>query len=397
MEGYVLAEGISPIKKENLMEWNTVYGEFLKTPNEAEVKKLKEELLEKEINHIVLVRGFLTDIAYNQGVMMADIEEFCRSTLGLPVTYVNKSHGFDAENDEVSNAEAIRQAINDINSKDKLLLITHSKGSVDTLVCLESNPTSRDKVGGWISIQGAIGGSPVADFAVAALNVANTAGRTRGIPVNLIVAGFFSLVLGGSRKSLDNLQQSIRGQYLKRNGTSIALWNKNFPVVAYGSGANAQNSLLRMVTAPIFAANGIIGNNLDLALTSITERSLDADLLGALVRSAQGGDDGRSLLDRFRQKVGNKVPNLVEKFQSRNLFEGVPDAFCDKIETIDPNDGLVSVKSSEIPGARLVQDTAGPDHAEAVMDMSRLGQNGFNGDPWDRQRMIYALFKVLIT
>jgi hypothetical protein len=61
------------------------------------------------------------------------------------------------------NADIIHEAILGMPEQEKIILVTHSKGTVDTLEALAKYPELTDRVLAVISVSGAVNGSPIAD------------------------------------------------------------------------------------------------------------------------------------------------------------------------------------------------------------------------------------------
>jgi hypothetical protein len=249
----------------------------------------------------VVVRGFLTDLLDRAGLMMSDQLQAI-TALGCRVRKVQAP--FDSENAPDVNATELARMLK--SASQPVVFVTHSKGSVDALATLVNYPELRGQMAGWVSIQGAVQGSPVADFLV------GQSSASGGIVENVkraTLESIFRHVFNGSLASLDALRTRDRVQYLTDNATEIGRIVGAVPTVAFGSAAPTSRSVLRTLTDPFF----------------------------------------------------HHEPR---------------------------NDGLVPVERSVIPGAHVVHDLDGPDHADAVIDVP--GPQG-----WDRVRLTYALLSAL--
>jgi hypothetical protein len=259
---------------------------------------LQASLASFQGKHVVLVRGFLTDLLDRTGDMMTDQIEAVRR-LG---SIAHKVPNFDSENPPDVNAAAIAKTVTALGSK--VVLLTHSKGSVDTLTALVNYPKMRDQVEGWVSIQGAVQGSAVADY---------LAGKWEHPILEAVkrqtLAALFEHLFHGSIRSLDALRTRDRVDYLTASRNEIAKITSQIPIVAFGSAAPTRRSILRTITDPFFTAE----------------------------------------------------PH---------------------------NDGLMAVARTAIPGARVLHDLDGPDHADAVTDVP-------GPQSWDRVRLTYALLSLL--
>lgn len=118
-----------------------------------------------------------------------------------------------------------------------VILISHSKGSVDVLEALRANPLVRKKVSGWISLQGTFFGSPVADMLL------------DDARINPLLATMILGILGGSRESAQGLTTVAARAYYRNHQAAIDAVVREVPAVAFGSaldgvaGAQAKTTL----------------------------------------------------------------------------------------------------------------------------------------------------------
>jgi hypothetical protein len=216
------------------------YATLLRTP-EAD---LRATLSEKFRGHeFIVVRGFLTDPLERLGVMMADQME---AVTRLGCSARKPEPPFDAEAAPDANAAVIARMVQAARSP--VVLITHSKGSVDTLTALVGAPAIRARVAGWVSIQGAVQGSSVAD-AVAGEDGGGIFERIR----EAALSGIFEHVFGGSVQGLKALRTRDRVEYLRRNAGEVRAVVTAIPTVAFGSAAPTSRSTLRKATNRFFA------------------------------------------------------------------------------------------------------------------------------------------------
>ena len=133
------------------------------------------------------------------------------------------------------NSSIIATAIRD--SAKPVILITHSKGSNDTLDALRAEQFLRKKVKGWISLQGAFFGSPVADMLL-------DEARLSPLVVSLILEYF-----GGTREAARNLTTASALAYYHDNKPAIDAVLREVPAIGFasavdgGSGAQVRTSL----------------------------------------------------------------------------------------------------------------------------------------------------------
>ncbi len=119
------------------------------------------------------------------------------------------------------NAPIIAIAIRD--SIRPVILITHSKGSVDALEALRAEPSLRTKVKGWISLQGAFFGSPVADMLLD--------GSQLDPLVAILILGYF----GSTKESAQGLTTSASLAYYRNHKAMIDQVVREVPAIAFAS------------------------------------------------------------------------------------------------------------------------------------------------------------------
>lgn len=119
------------------------------------------------------------------------------------------------------NAPIIIAAIRE--SPRPVVLITHSKGSVDTLEALRKEPSLRTKVKGWVSLQGAFFGSPVADLLL------------DGSLLDPAVSTAILKFLGGTREAAEGLTTTASLAYYRGHTTAIATVVREVAAIAFAS------------------------------------------------------------------------------------------------------------------------------------------------------------------
>lgn len=127
----------------------------------------------------------------------------------------------ESEESVAINSQVIANAIRSTD-KNQVLLISHSKGSIDTLETLIKVPNLRHKVHAWLSIQGAFGGSPVAE------DILNDK------PLSALSEALLQQ-LGGTQQALADLGTSLRGQSLKENAANIKELLSELPILSFTS------------------------------------------------------------------------------------------------------------------------------------------------------------------
>ncbi|MGE0093024.1 MAG: hypothetical protein AB7M05_13620 [Alphaproteobacteria bacterium] len=105
-------------------------------------------------------------------------------------------------------------------SERPVCLVSHSKGGLDTLeMLLRADPETRGKIACWIAQQAPFHGSPVADR------------MTRLPGQRLAVVPLFALI-GGSRRSLEDLTTAERQHYLAEHAGAIESLSAELPILS---------------------------------------------------------------------------------------------------------------------------------------------------------------------
>jgi len=135
------------------------------------------------------------------------------------------------------NSPIIAAAIRD--STKPVILITHSKGSVDALDALREETSLRTKVKGWISLQGAFFGSPVADMLL---------DETR---LNPLVATLILEYLGGTRESARGLTTAASLAYYRVHKSAIDEVVREVSAIAFASALDGASAAQARTTLEI--------------------------------------------------------------------------------------------------------------------------------------------------
>ncbi len=113
---------------------------------------------------VVMVPGLLAECVADLSKVFSDATANLEAQ-GYATGYIQTRgrQGSDA------NADIIRDAVMALSPGETLILVTHSKGTVDTLEALAKYPTLADRVAAVVSVSGAVYGSPLADSMPGAL------------------------------------------------------------------------------------------------------------------------------------------------------------------------------------------------------------------------------------
>lgn len=125
------------------------------------------------------------------------------------------------------------------NSTKPVILITHSKGSVDALEALRTAPALQARVRAWISLQGAFFGSPVANILL------------DGTLLNPVISDTILGFLGGTRQSAEDLTTNTALAYYRKHRIGISTVVRKVRSIAFasdldGMGAARTNTLLEI-------------------------------------------------------------------------------------------------------------------------------------------------------
>ncbi len=107
---------------------------------------------------VVMVPGLLAECVADLSKVFADATANLEAQ-GYATGYIQTRGRRSSD----ANADIIRDAIMALPADETLILVTHSKGTVDTLEALAKYPAVADRVAAVISVSGAVYGSPLAD------------------------------------------------------------------------------------------------------------------------------------------------------------------------------------------------------------------------------------------
>lgn len=179
---------------------------------------------------VLLVRGFLSDAVMKIGDALRTI---AGSSATLPIgQYFDDQMrwlaeiGVPHERVQIESEAGIRRNGPRIAARlaasEPAVIISHSKGCLDVLEALVSDPALWPRVSLWIAIQGPFGGTPVADTVIG----------------NRIFRGVADLALraaGGEIASLEEMRQSSRAEYHEQHREVIARLLETVPTLCFAS------------------------------------------------------------------------------------------------------------------------------------------------------------------
>jgi len=177
---------------------------------------------------LIFVPGFLSDAVIDLGDFggtrqMTKLGQYFDEQLDWLKAMGVEARRLEIESEEsvAFNSQIIANAIRSSN-KSQVILVSHSKGSIDSLETLLKVPSLRHKVHAWLSIQGAFGGSPVAE------DILNDK------PLSAFAEELLHR-LGGTHQALADLGTTLRAEYLIENGAYIKELLAETPVLSFTS------------------------------------------------------------------------------------------------------------------------------------------------------------------
>lgn len=181
---------------------------------------------------ILFVRGYLSDpVTAFRGAYFHDQMHWLEQE-GIAYLVATRANcGFDSEQLPARNATSLTRLITGIRSPKPVLIISHSKGGLDTLEMIVQHPDLLNRrVAGWISIQAPFGGTPVADWLTS--NGRNQPGRRF---LETVIGWVMQGLLGGDRRVLRTMRTDVRSQFLEQHAPAIAAACGKVPVLSFAS------------------------------------------------------------------------------------------------------------------------------------------------------------------
>jgi pimeloyl-ACP methyl ester carboxylesterase len=248
------------------------------------------------------------------------------------------SSSFDTSQSVEHNAAAILELLRSTDKR--VVIVTHSKGGLDTLEALLDAPELwGNKVIGWVALQAPFFGSPVADPAPSVINDA------------LLGA------VGGHGQSLDDLKTVTRALYMEANEEAIARLTASIPVIAAYTTYEARGTVRDFARE---FASGIFGPGLISEITDLVVESYKAtprNLPRVIAASTTAA------IKLVRQRVEDALSEAIGTIGLLTLTN----VYLKDVLRI-PNDGLVPKDSTVLPGA-IHRELPVGDHASPVMDV----------------------------
>lgn len=282
-----------------------------------------------------------------------------RKLESLGIRYQNIAHisdsGFDTQQGVVANGKAIAGVIARLRSQNvkRVVIVTHSKGGLDTLEALTTNENLwKAPVVGWLALQAPFLGSPIAG---------PPAGS--GMSQNAIVTGARQALSSRANlaQALNDLAPDVRTSYLDQRGPAIARLTATIPVRSCYTEYSAANRDT-VWTGVTVAAN---------VMSAVFSPSLLAQIAEAVAASeARNGITNQAAVVR---EAGTEASHFIDTAVAGALHDplskvGLMDPFnLAMVAAGKPNDGLVPSESTRLPGATVSELVPKADHAAPVM------------------------------
>ena len=253
---------------------------------------------------------------------------------GLGIEWADMSSlpgDFNTQKGVVDNGAAIAAWLDGLSGK-RVTIVSHSKGGLDTLqALLENADLLGGTVGAWVALQAPFAGSPVAD------NVPSA------------IAAPLLNALGGDGQALDDLKTAPRTQYMAANANRILELTAKIPVISCHT---------TFSTAP--------GESIAAAAAAFAQLVINSSILADIaVIVASNLLDPAAAAAEATALIANRARNLATTAMST-----VPMMGLSNLTMAEPNDGLVTVASSQLPGSVIRKLNPAADHAAPVMEVS---------------------------
>jgi len=257
------------------------------------------------------------------------------------IAYRNISLVSDAFNTSQSvehNAAAIRALLRQTDKK--VILVTHSKGGLDTLHALLGAPELWARVRGWVAFQSPFYGSPLAD---------STSSPMDGVLLQALG--------GGDAQALADLKVKTRTAYMQAHKSAIRKLTRRVPVVAAYTVYESETTVARFAGS---FASGVFSADLveDISAAVAVEYAKTPTKVTRVVRAS---------VSEAIDLIGRRVTEASSAAMATIGVMTLPNAYLRDIAGV-PNDGLVPRDSTLLPGATH-RELARGDHASPVMDV----------------------------
>jgi hypothetical protein len=251
------------------------------------------------------------------------------------------SQAFDTSESVEHNAAAILKFLR--RTDKKIVIVSHSKGGLDTLDALLGAPALwGNKVVGWVALQAPFHGSPLADSAPSEIN-------------DLLLSA-----VGGNGQAVEDLKTTTRIAYMDAKKDRIAKLTASIPIISAYSTYEASGTVTGFATtfASSIFNSGLVSQITQIVIANYQDTPRDIPrVISASTSSA---------IHVVRQRVADALSASVATIGLMDLTN----AYLTGVLGL-PNDGLVPKASIVLQGAVHGELPLG-DHASPVMDVDPL-------------------------
>ena len=185
---------------------------------------------------ILFIRGFLGDLPPQKFNSYFACQMKWLAGRGITCTRLEHESGFGTQKLPKNNVEPIETSINDLyqrRPKKRLLIISHSKGGLDTLETLLGKEVLREQqVAGWIALQAPFHGTPLADR--------NTNNRL----INWMTDGVLRLLFNGDKAVIRTMCVRSRQTYMAEQADAIYRLSGQINIINFASHISASDPTL---------------------------------------------------------------------------------------------------------------------------------------------------------
>jgi hypothetical protein len=180
---------------------------------------------------ILFVMGFLSDLIVKIGGAYFNDQMTWLKNERVDHFRADKTNSqFDSERLPSENAGVLKRKIEELyqtNSRKKVLVISHSKGGLDTLVALRKYPAIlNEKVAGWIPLQTPFEGTHLADWVTS---------QEKDDLRNTISGTFMRNIFGGNEVVIQTMRRDRRAQAMREKAETIRDIARKIPILAFAS------------------------------------------------------------------------------------------------------------------------------------------------------------------
>lgn len=256
---------------------------------------------------------------------------------GITCHIMTDEAGFNSEMGVAHNAAAIAEYLDGVTGH-RVVIVSHSKGGLDTLHALLTNTGLwNEPVIGWVALQSPFHGSPLADLMPPALS-------------NLVLGA-----LGGNGQALTDISVGTREDYMRDQADAIARLTDSISVQSCYSSYSASGTMEGIVRT---IADNVFTGSLVTDIVQMTKDKFALYPLNPARALSEATQEAAALVNQRIRSIVNQSLGQIGLMDTTN--RGM-------LATGQPNDGLVPALSARLDGAAMVELAPEADHAAPVM------------------------------